>query len=193
MSNEIAVVILAGGEARRMGGVKALRVWRGRPLIDHMLTLAKSYSDCVAVAVKDAEQVGDAGVPLIFDAPLVAGPLGGLAAALNFARERGRRFALTLPCDMPLLPIDLAARLTAALSGQDLAAMPRSSGQIHPVCTLWRAEAGAQMEGYVAGGQSSLRGFAERIGMAIVEWPPTQPDPFTNANTPDDLAALERL
>jgi molybdopterin-guanine dinucleotide biosynthesis protein A len=193
MSKPIAAVILAGGEARRMAGVKALRLWRGRPLIDHMLAIARGYSDCVGVAVKHAEQVGVVDATLLHDVPGIDGPLAGLAAALDFARDQGCEFVVTLACDTPLLPPDLADRLTAAIAAADLAAAPRSHGQLHPASALWRRPARDHLASYMGQGRASLRGFATMIGMTIVDWPDVRPDPFANANTPEELAALERL
>ncbi|WP_138141283.1 NTP transferase domain-containing protein [Brevundimonas vancanneytii] len=44
------VVILAGGEGRRMGGRKPERLLAGRPLIAHAVDQARKWGDPVAVA-----------------------------------------------------------------------------------------------------------------------------------------------
>src|SRR5690606_13574518 len=114
----------------------------------------------IAVAVRDATQVGDTGnAELVLDDSAIEGPLGGLASALRFARERGRQAVLTLPCDMPFLPNDLLQRLSAAM-GVKNAAIAASGGSLHPVCGLWRMAALTALPAYAASGRRSLRGFA---------------------------------
>lgn len=190
MSLRLAAVVLAGGEGRRMGGDKPQRPWRDGRLIDQALEKARRYAGAVAVAVRSAGQVRDAGAELLTDPPHIAGPLAGLASAIAFAEREGFEAVLTLPCDAPLLPDHLAARLTAALGPADGVAMAQSHGRWHPTCALWRAGLSSALGDYAAGGGRSLRGFAEAAGLRLVDWGAPEPDPFANANTPQDLARL---
>jgi molybdenum cofactor guanylyltransferase len=68
-----------------------------------------------------------------------------------------------------------------------------SGGHLHPVCGLWRVSALDAVPAYLASGRRSLRGFAEAAGFTAVDWPIEPLDPFFNINTPEDLAAAERL
>lgn len=179
----LAVVILAGGEGRRIGGGKPLQRLGGRALIDHAIARALSWSDEVAIAVRAADQIGDLGIPLLVDPPGLDGPLGGLAAALSFGRET----VLSIPCDAPFLPDNLPERLVAALTDH-AAALAASGGHVHPVCGLWRVNARARLPAYAASGRRSLIGFAEAVGFTTVEWPD---EAFFNVNSPEDLAAAE--
>jgi molybdopterin-guanine dinucleotide biosynthesis protein A len=192
MDERLIVAVLAGGEGRRMGGVKALRMFRGAPLLAHAVSLARRWSVEVVVVVRDAEQAGaQCDAPLIFDAPGVAGPLAGLAAALAYARAQGAALLMTLPCDMPGLPADLPARLTAALASGSAVALPQIDGQLEPACGLWRVEATDALAGYLATGRSSLQGFATAAGLSPAPFGPDDAADFANANTVEALAALE--
>lgn len=185
------VVILAGGEGRRIGGGKPLRVLGGRPLLDHALAAARHWSGAVAVGVRDPAQAGGAGVPLIADVPDIAGPLAGLAAAMDWAAGQGADRVLVVPCDMPFLPPDLADRLARALTPDAGAAVAASSGRLHPVCGLWRTSVRPLLEDQARAGRLSLTALAERAGAVTVDWPTAPHDPFANVNTPDDLARAE--
>lgn len=186
------VVVLAGGEGRRMGGAKPLQRFGETTLIGRALELARGYGGAVAVALRDPAQVADIGeARLLVDDPSVGGPIAGLASALAHGRSCGARFVLTLPCDTPLLPSDLRSRLAAALADDRNVALASSGGRLHPACALWRVEALDQLAGYLATGRSSLKGFAETCGMATVDWAVGAADPFANANTPDDLRRLQ--
>lgn len=188
--DDIAAVVLAGGEGRRIGGGKPLRRLGGETLLARALGQAGRYSDRVALAVRHPAQVGaPEGVVVIPDAP-VEGPLGGLAAALEYARAQGRPAVLTLPCDMPFVPPDLAERLGSALDDH-AAALAASGGRLHPVCALWRVAALDHLPAYAASGRRSLHGFAEAVGFTAVDWPALPADPFFNVNTAGDLAEAE--
>lgn len=190
--DQIAAVVLAGGEGRRIGGGKPLRMLGGRTLLERAMAQAAGFSDAVAAAVRDPAQLaGLEGAVLIADAPW-EGPLGGLAAALAFAREAGRAAVLTLPCDMPLVPPDLAARLGGAIGDQG-AALASSGGRLHPVCGLWRADRLEALSAHAATGRRSLKGFAAGIGFVAVDWTVEPVDPFFNVNTAEDLARAEAL
>jgi molybdopterin-guanine dinucleotide biosynthesis protein A len=188
--SSVAVAILAGGEGRRIGGSKPLRRLGGSRLIDRAVEEARSWSDVIAIAVRDTSQVPSVAAEIIEDEP-VEGPIGGLAAGLEFALSAGREFLLTIPADMPFLPSDLMDRLAAVIrdSGCAIAA---SGGHAHPVCGLWRSSSLAQLDSYASNGGRSLKGFAAMIGAVEVEWSVEPRDPFFNINSADDLAEAEK-
>ena len=190
MMNDVAVVILAGGEGRRIGGGKPLRTFGEERLIDRALAHARTWSDLVAIAVRNRAQVGAVAAGLILDAD-VPGPLGGLISGLGFARDSGREFVLAVPSDMPFLPVDLLDRLSAAI-GDEGCALAESGGEVHPVCGLWRASDLEQAEDYAASGRRSLKGFAVQLGFVATEWPAGPEDPFFNVNSSEDLAEAAR-
>lgn len=189
---KIAAVILAGGQGSRIGGGKPLRTLGRLTLLERALRQARQWSGDVVVAVRDEGQLGETDLPMVLDEPEIEGPLGGLAAGLGFARDAGAGALLSLPADMPFLPEDLAPRLEQAIGGR-LAALASSGGHLHPVCGLWRIGALDRLPGYLASGKRSLKGFAEALGFAAVEWPAGPPDPFLNINSAEDLASAERL
>lgn len=192
MTGPRLAVVLAGGEGRRMGGGKPIRRFGETTLVARMLELARSYCPQVAVAVRNASQVaGAVDTQLLLDDPTIEGPLGGLASALYLARRLGAANVLTLPCDAPLLPQDLAVRLAGALCGHQGVAVAQSNGRLHPTCALWTVEVLDILPAYLASGRSSLKGLAAAADMVVVDWEIEGLDPFVNANTPEDLMALQ--
>lgn len=184
----LMIVILAGGESRRMGGGKPLRTLGGETLVARTLRRAGSWSDNVRLALRSSDQVPATCVPVLLDDPEVGGPLAGLASAARAAEADGCSHLLTLPCDMPFLPNDLLEQLTRAI-GEAGVALAASGGQLHPVCALWSVRALREIGAYRSEGRRSLRGLAERVGMVAVEWPDGA---FANVNTPEELAEAER-
>ncbi|MET3527977.1 molybdenum cofactor guanylyltransferase [Phenylobacterium koreense] len=194
MSGSFVTVVLAGGEGRRMGGAKPLRLLAGRTLLDRAVEIAQAQGgEAVAVSVRSPDQVGERGdLRLILDAPDCPGPLAGLQAALAFGLSRDVAGVLTLPCDAPGLTDDFGRVLREGLGANDEVAIAVSNGRLHPTCAFWRVSALPHLEAYRLGGGSSLKGLAGKAGMALVDWGATSPDPFSNLNTLDDLAAAER-
>ena len=72
-----------------------------------------------------------------------AGPLAGLHAGIEWARAETpeAKFIASVPIDCPFLPLDLVARLKAALIAKNAScAIAASDGERHPVAGLWRVE-----------------------------------------------------
>lgn len=192
-----AIVIAAGGEGRRMGGGKPQCRLGGRSLLEHAIARAASQSDCLAIAVRDAEQVAHSYLPVLDDAEPGLGPISALASAFRFAAGQRRARVLLIGCDQPFLPLDLAQILSAAL-GDHQVAMPVRGDKFQPLAALWRVDEAALAD-YIAGGGRSLWRFAAQRGVVHVVWPidsgapdPPAPDPFANINDPATLAAAER-
>ncbi len=190
---KFAAVILAGGEGRRIGGDKPLTLLANRTLLDRAIALARTWSDAVAVSLREPGHcpLPNGIMPLLDDQG--EGPLAGVQSALRFARERGLEAALTIPCDVPFAPADLPRKLCDALSPKAGAALATSGGILHPACALWKCAALEALPDYRSTGKSSLKGFAAHIRFATAEWPCEPFDPFFNINTPTDLAAAELL
>lgn len=107
-------VVLAGGESRRFGSLKAVAEVAGVPMVVRAVEALASTGLPVAVVtsredVRDAVRQASGGPGTVFleDRVPGAGPLGGLHAALCRAREQEHRGVLLLGCDLPLLPSGL--------------------------------------------------------------------------------------
>ena len=116
----ITGLILAGGRARRMGGQdKGLIPLAGRPLIAWVIAALQPQVGRILISAnRNQADYAALGFPVIEDeaggAELAGfqGPLAGIAAAMTLAETP---WLLTLPCDAPLPPADLASRLATAL------------------------------------------------------------------------------
>jgi molybdopterin-guanine dinucleotide biosynthesis protein A len=188
MLPEIAALVLAGGEGRRMGGGKQARLLGSRRLLDYAIASATRHGGPVAISVRDPAQAPP-GVEFVIDSERAEGPLAGLVAGLAWAERSGASFLLTVPCDAPFLPGDLAVRLLDRLRQTEaMVALPLSAGRLHPSCGLWRIDALMHAAAYIATGRASLHGLAEFVGLAVEDWGAPERDPFFNVNTPEDLA-----
>lgn len=169
-----------------------MRLLGGQRLIDRAEALARQWSDILAVSIREAAQVEGTRLERILDEEGIEGPLAGLAAALRFGCTSDRKAVLTIPADMPFLPSDLGKRFSAEIEQYE-AAIASSGGHLHPICGLWRVSALEELDGYLATGRRSLKGFAEAIGFRAVDWPTEPSDPFFNINSAEDLGIAERI
>ncbi len=172
-------VVLAGGKSSRFGSDKALAELDGQTLIARAVDGLAGWCEYVVVAGRET-----APAPTLPDWPAPdMGPLGGLAAALYFARDEGYAAVLSLGVDAAGLPDDLPGLLGAAT-------LPNSAAYVasQPVIGLWPVETVSAIEAILTGtGRHSLRAFAEMTGATAV----TLPLLPANINTAGDLAALQ--
>ncbi len=116
------------------------------------------------------------------------GPLAGLRAGLQWAGEGKLDFLTVEPCDTPLLPPDLHARLWAEI-GEAPAAFAQTCEGVQPLCALWRASALGAIDAALSSGEHPpIWRLLRDIGAAPVWF--ADPEAFVNANRPDDLKAV---
>jgi len=174
-----------------MGGGKPVRRLAGRTLVEHAIRRAKSWDVLTVLVLRSADQAPPNGLPVIHDDAAIPGPLGGLAVALAWGEAAGLDAVLTLPCDMPFLPVDLPGRLLGAMQSGASVAVAASGGRSHPVCALWRPGVLSTLHERASCGRLSLRGVADQAGARIAVWSDDDGDPFFNINTEEDLARAE--
>jgi molybdenum cofactor guanylyltransferase len=190
----IAAAILAGGLARRMGGVSKadLRIGNER-IIDRQLRILRQVADPVFIIAGAAEPFQDLQVEVVPDIISGAGPLGGIYTALTASPcER----TLIVACDLPYLSLPLLQRL-AAPSDADLV-IPRSERGYEPLCAAWSRACTATILRRIQGGTlktalvvEELR--VEEIGPEVLESCDPHGLLFVNINTPHDYERARRL
>lgn len=189
--------IFAGGAGRRMGGTdKGAVVLGGRPLFRIVAErLAPQAEKLAVLAPAEPSWLGEIpGARWIRDAAGEEGPGAGLLGALRFLeKEHGpEALLLTAPVDAPFLPDDLFAKLNAARRKAEApAAIVRHAGRLHPVFGVWRAIC-AGVVARAMEEERALHRIALRAGAVECEaWAGAIPDPFTNLNSPEDVASAE--
>jgi len=201
----VTAILLAGGQGMRMGGVnKGLQLFGGVPLARHALARLGRQScppaQVLISANRDLQDYRALGVPVWPDSvPGHAGPLAGFLTGLAHCRTP---LLLTLPCDVPRFPLSLCERMARALHEAQaeivMACAPDDTGAARPqpVFCLLRADAPLQdsLAAFLAGGGRKVRAWAARHRMALAHFDTPQDDPraFANANTLEELRAIEQ-
>lgn len=184
-------VILAGGQARRMGGTdKALLPLNGQPLIRHVHDrLSPQVEDLAISANGDPARFATLGCPVLPDAASL-GPLSGILTALHWASAHGADALVSAPVDAPFLPGDLVPHLLLAGDGR-LAIASTAVGD-HPVFALWPTALTEDLAAFLASGaKPKVTSFTDTHTAARARFPDATA--FLNLNTPEDLALAETL
>jgi len=195
MNETVIGLLLAGGLARRFGGGdKCLIELRGKPLLDHVIERAGPQVDRLLLSANgDPDRFRGYGLEVIADVVEgYAGPLAGILTGLEWVREHAPEAAwvASFPTDAPVLPMDLVARMLAAIAeqGADMACA-MSNGRAHPVIALWPVGIATELRAALVDKDvRKIDRFTAGYHIVHVDFSVNDLDPFLNVNTPDDLA-----
>lgn len=182
----VSAVILAGGRGQRMGGRdKGTVIYRGKPLIEHVIERLQPQTDQIMISAnRNVEFYRQYGYPVLADdLGDYWGPLAGIATAMKFGKSE---LLLTAPCDTPFLPADLLARLSEALDDDRDLVMAEDNQRIHPVIALLRCRLRDRLIADLGQGERKVMRWmqSQRWGVAGFG---DQSELFANINSPDDM------
>lgn len=199
---DITALVLAGGRGSRMGGLdKGLQDFHGAPLAQHALQrLRRQTGGWVGPLMVSANRhlavYESLGVPVWPDADTdFAGPLAGVLSGLAHCDTP---LLLTVPCDCPHFPLDLAQRLASALDAHTdiaVAAAPEQPGgpcRPQPVFSLLRVSLRKDLGDFLdLGGRAIFQWMARHRTVSVpFDRAGDDPQAFANANTLEALQAL---
>lgn len=202
-TDTITGLVLAGGRGTRMGGVdKGLQLFHGTPLALHALQrLQPQVGRCMLNANRHLDTYASFGVPVHTDVlPDYAGPLAGFLTGLSHCQSE---WLLTVPCDSPQFPVDLAQRMAhtaeqmqtpivlAAGLQQDRQGQWQTRAQ--PVFALLHCSLLPSLQDFVAQGGRKIDAWTALHPQALCPFdaPGDDAQAFANANTHQELESLE--
>lgn len=187
-ADEITVLILAGGQGRRMGGVdKGWTRLADRPLIAHVLSRLQGQAGRVLInANRSLEAYRDLGPDVVEDREGgFQGPLMGIWSGLSASTTP---WVLVVPCDSPALPMDLVKRMRHGIGENDIA-VAHDGGRAHPVVALIRRALADDLGQALAAGERKIDRWYARHAWGYVDFS-DQSDAFANLNSPEDRDRL---
>lgn len=190
-AHDVGGVILAGGQARRMGGRdKGLVMLGSEPLVAHVnARLAPQVSRMAISANGDPDRFSHYGIPVLPDSNRSLGPLSGVFAALVWAQGAGLSGFVSAPVDAPFLPDDLVARLA---HDPETAAIARTDEGPQPTFAYWPSSCLVDVSRALGSERLRLGEVAVHLGAREVHF--DDASAFANLNTPEDIArAQDRL
>jgi molybdopterin-guanine dinucleotide biosynthesis protein A len=193
--DDITGLVLCGGRGTRMGGAdKGLQNHQGMPLAMHaLMRLQLQTGHTMINANRNLSAYESMGVPVWTDAMAdYPGPLAGWLAGLEQCETP---YMVTVPCDTPNFPQDLVQRLAAALVAEDAeiamaATMEDGVLQLQPVFCLLKTTLMESLVRYLHAGERKIDRWTAQHRVAQVVFDDAAA--FFNANTPQELAQLQR-
>jgi molybdopterin-guanine dinucleotide biosynthesis protein A len=194
-TEQITGLILAGGRAQRMGGIdKGLIPFHQKPLIEATIQRLKTQVGSILInANRNITKYAVYGYPVIMDeTPDFSGPLAGFLMGLKSCKTP---YLLTTPCDSPLFPEDLGAKLANELEHNNLdlvyASSKEADGKVwaKPVFCLMRTNLQDSLSSFLSKGDLKIDHWFKELNSGTVIFDNAQD--FANANTPEELQHLE--
>jgi molybdenum cofactor guanylyltransferase len=187
-------VILAGGQANRMGGGDKGRLMLGdQSLIERVIErITPQVHSVVLNANGDPSRFADLGLPVVADSISdFPGPLAGVLAGMDWAAEQGHDWLISVAADTPCFPLDLAKRLAEGGTPVVLAATPDPDrGRLpQPTFGRWNVALRHDLRAALKDGVRKIRQWTQAQGESLVVF---DQDDFFNINTPEDLAWAEQ-
>jgi molybdenum cofactor guanylyltransferase len=182
---DITGIVLAGGQARRMGGIdKGLAPYRGRPLAYYALNAMKGLTASILISAnRNQARYAAFGYPVVSDGvPDFAGPLAGVLAAMKVADTP---YVLVMPCDCPFIGTDILTRLCDAPLDAEIVTL-HDGLRAHPVFMRVNRTLTESLENYLAQGQHKVIAWMEQHRHLIVDCSDAA-DSLINFNTLQDM------
>ncbi len=198
----VTVVIQAGGESRRMGRSKATVSFAGRPLICRLVERLSPAADELVITTNEPENLAflddeypELGIRLVRDEFEYRGALPGLYTALTAASHP---YVAVVACDMVFASASLVVTEAIVMneSGADVV-VPVNKHGYEPFHAIYRRDAclPAVKEEIGKGERRAQAIFGSVEVYELSQERVLEAEPmggcFINANTPEDLKALE--
>lgn len=188
-------VILAGGQAQRMGGIDKGRLKIGDASILEIIIKCLNFQldKIVLNANGDLTRFSDLEIDVIPDTIKgYVGPLAGILSGLRFAEQNGFSSILTVASDTPFFPVDLLSKLSNVSPQQSalisIAATKQKDKLIrHPTFGLWSVSLADDLEKNIQAGLRKIVLWADKHSAKTVLFPSVEYDPFFNINTQSEL------
>ena len=188
----ISSIILSGGRATRMGGVdKGLISLQNKPLIQHVISRLQPQADEIFInANREIAQYESFGYKVLQDENQdFSGPLAGVLLGLKHAKHD---LVLSVPCDSPILPLDLVERLhNNMLENRMDIAVASNDGNTHPVFCLMKKSVLPSLIAFLDAGERKVSAWQKSQKYVEVDFSDCS-EAFVKLNTPQDLADLEQ-
>lgn len=185
-------VILAGGRGSRMGGLSKADLTLGHEtLLSRCEGRLSPQSNGVVVVANAPVQTT---MPVISDSLSgYLGPLAGILAGLEYAAEHGHSHIVTAAVDTPFFPCDLTPKLLlAGLTHPNGFAIASTADGMQGTFGLWPVTLSMPLKTFLSDGHRKVRTFIESHNAAVAVFPSSEPDPFFNINTPEQLEAAAK-
>lgn len=184
---DFSAAVTAGGQSRRFGSDKALALWQGQPLLNHVAGSLNAAPERLLIAPTGRYSLQ--GWTEIADGRPGEGPLAGLETALLSSQ---REWVALTGVDLPTLTAAYWHQLAAARTAHSLSVQAADAqGQPQPLAALYHRDLLPYITALLDSGERRLRLACPPERVVVLHSLPARF--FRNINRPEDLAALNEV
>ena len=198
VKDTLSVVIQAGGKSSRMGEIKMLMPFLGKPLIHRVLQRVETIAQELIIITNDPDSLAFLNANLVEDSIPGRGAIGGLYTAMDKA---SCEYVAVVACDMPFVNSSILLEGFNLLrkSGADVAIPRLDDGYYEPLHAVYRRKPckAAILQSIE---QKKLRLISWLSYVNVIEMDPElcgklDPDgtAFININTKEDFLQAEAI
>lgn len=170
----IAGAILAGGAARRIGGLAkgTLKTAGGVSIVKHLINeMALAGVNDIVVIANNSEPYRDYGVEIIADIRENAGPVGGIETGLEFFAGRCNA-VMFLPCDLPRISASQISVLKQAFIETTAPVVFAATGDFfwHPLCAVVHNGLADDISAAVDAGERKIKNIWQQLRAEKVQF-----------------------
>jgi molybdenum cofactor guanylyltransferase len=179
---KLSCIILAGGESRRMGEDKGLKIFNNQPLVFYAIQLAKKVCNNIYISTNNSNYK-QFGYPILNDIFPAKGPMGGIYSGLS---RSSTEWNLFLPCDTPFLSLDLLMEMKTKAESYKII-VPKVQDRIHPLVGFYHKDLLPTIKNHLDNNKLKMLGLLNETETYYQEINQDQAHSFANLNTLDEL------
>jgi molybdopterin-guanine dinucleotide biosynthesis protein A len=194
-----SVIILCGGRSKRMGKDKGSIIFKGKPMICHVLDVVKDVADEVILVLREDEQVESySGIlkdykflKIVTDRIKDQGPLVGILTGLSCVKSVQ---AQILPCDSPFISKEFLLKMFRYAESSDFDAIVPiwDDGHIEPLHSIYKKNTANYIEDLLKNEKRDVNSFISKLNVKFIDVKELYKErkSFQNINTIKDIDSL---
>ena len=181
---ELTGIILAGGKSSRMGEDKGLMFFEGKPMIEYIIDVVKTYVNNIII-IANNKKYEQFGYPVYEDLIKDKGPLAGIYTGLNYSETDNN---LVLSCDVPFVNSSILKLLIDNCSEVDVV-IPEKEERTHQLIGIYNKSCSEIFEKELENDQRKLKLAIEKLNYKVINANTIEAKVFNNINSKDDIEA----
>ena len=179
----LSCIILAGGESRRMGEDKGLKLFKKQALVTYSIQLAKKLCKNIYISTNNADYKRF-GFPIIQDIILDKGPMGGIYSGLLASETEWNLF---LPCDTPFLQFDLFLEMKKHMPSNKIVVPKMENKRVHPLIGYYHKDLLPLIYDHLENNRLKMLGLLDETETYFQSVKKEESRSFLNLNTLEEL------
>jgi len=191
-----SIIILCGGRSRRMGKDKGSLIFKGKPMVLHVLDAVKDVADEIIIVLRDEKQIKDyseilkdeRNIHFVKDKSKDQGPLIGIFTGLSSIKSDK---AQILPCDAPFISKKFVLKMFKTMKSTDFdSAVPIwDDRHTEPLHSIYKKSNINTIEKLINKGKRDVNSLINSLNVKFIDVEELDPTlrSFQNMNTIKDI------